>query len=347
MKAPKSGSKALIFLILLWAVLILVGYYYTHKPISPPDAVALFNAVLQLLIAILMVIHAGGVGRQLLSLQDLAPLERVPLQAALGLGILALTWLLVGLLNLYTWWSAWGLLGLGLLVFRRKAWSWITDIATIKSTWDGSPGFGRSLALICGIFASIQLFYALAPPIKWDALMYHLDLPSRYLAAEGFVYIHSNPYWGNPQLAELLYTWGIGLGGLEVANLLGWAFISLLLVGILGTISRWVSPNAAWLAVATMLAGPSIRGLMSWAYVDGLAALFGFATLISTFYWIQKGHLRWLLWSGVFAGFAVFTKLTAAILLPALFLTVLIYHLFPSFFKKTSLPTIKAHDTPS
>jgi hypothetical protein len=333
MKAPKSGSLALIIIIFLWAMLVIVGYYYTHKPVSPTDAAALLKPISQIIIALSLVVLSGGIGRTLLIAAGITPLERVSLQAALGSGILALVWLLIGLLNLYFWWSAWALLGVGLFAFRRQSRLWLFDLAALKSLWKGSSIFARMLTLICTFFSVTQLFFALAPPFKWDALMYHLELPRRYLEAGGFVFIPWNPYWGHPQLAELLYTWGVALGGLEVAQLLGWAFMVLLIFGILGFLSALAGTNAAWLAVAALLAGLSIRGMMSWAYVDGLAALFGFAALISTLYWIEKGHSGWLLWSGVFAGFAVFTKLTAAILLPILILTVLIYHFFPSFFK--------------
>lgn len=77
---------------LLWAALVLVGYYYVHKPIDPAQAAALLRAAFDLALAVAVSGLAGGVGRRLLPAKDFSPLERFALQAALGWGIFGLLW---------------------------------------------------------------------------------------------------------------------------------------------------------------------------------------------------------------------------------------------------------------
>jgi hypothetical protein len=316
MKTPNPRSLGLVLAVFIWLVLVLAGYYYVHKPVTPLQVLSLGRALLDLILTIALVGLAGGVGRRLLTADSLAPLERFALQAALGLGTLALVWLAVGLLGGYRRFIAWGALVLGLVIFRRETLDWLREFESLKDLWRQTSGFGKALGVGSGLLAGGQLLYALAPPVKWDALMYHLQLPRLYLAAGRFEFVPSNPYWGQPQLSEMLYTWGMALRGNETAAILGWMCMGVLLVGILGSLASRTNSTGAWLAVAALLTGYSFRGMMGWAYADGLAALFGFCVLDGLLAWQERGEDRWFLWVGAFAGFALWIKLTAGILLP-------------------------------
>jgi 4-amino-4-deoxy-L-arabinose transferase-like glycosyltransferase len=316
MRTSKPPSLGLILAVFVWMMLVLVGYYYVHKPVTPLQVLALGRAVLDLILAIALVGLAGGVGTRFLTASSLTPLERLVLQAALGLGILALIWLAVGLLGGYRRIISWSMLALGLVIFRRQVLDWLAQLAFLKPLWFGSSKFGKTLGIGGGLLVSTQLLYALAPPVKWDALMYHLQLPRLYLAAGRFQFIPSNPYWGQPHLSEMIYSWGMALRGNETATTMSWMLMAVLLLGILGTLAAWTRLTAGWLAMVALLAGYSFRGMMGWAYADGLAALFGFCVLVSLFAWQEQAADRWLLWVGVFAGFALWSKLTAGILLP-------------------------------
>jgi hypothetical protein len=326
MRTSKPTSLRLILAIFAWMMLVLVGYYYIHKPVTPLQALALGRAVLDLILAIALVGLAGGVGTRLLAASSLTPLECLALQAALGLGILALIWLAVGLLGGYGRIVSWAMLVLGLVIFRRQVLDWLAQLAFLKPLWFGSSKFGKTLGIGGGLLVSIQLLYALAPPVKWDALMYHLQLPRLYLAAGRFEFIPSSPYWGQPQLSEMIYTWGMALRGNETATATSWMLMAVLLLGILGALAARTSPTAGWLAMAALLAGYSFRGMMGWAYADGLAALFGFCVLISLLVWQEQAAQRWLLWVGVFAGFALWSKLTAGILLPLIVAAIFLFN---------------------
>jgi hypothetical protein len=325
MRTFKPGSIGLVITVFAWVMLVLVGYYYVHKPVTPLQVLFLSRAALDVILAMTLVAMAGGMGCRLLTAISLAPLERFALQAALGMGILALLWLVVGLLGGYRPIISWATLVLGVIIFRREILGWLRELASLKHLWSESSKIGKSLGIVSGLLVSGQLLYALAPPLKWDALMYHLQLPRLYLAAGRFEFIPSNPYWGQPQLSEMVYTWAMALRGNETATALSWMLMGVLLLGVLGSLTSRTNPASAWFAVAALLAGYSFRGMMSWAYADGLAALFGLCVLVSLLAWQDRRQERWLLWVGVFAGFALWSKLTAGILLPVVVVAIFLF----------------------
>ena len=210
---------------LVWIIVILVEYYYIHKPISFSQASRLGSALLDLAAVAALSGLAGGVGRRFLPADKLAPLERFALQAALGWGLLGLFWLGVGLLKLYSSWLAWATVIVGWVFCWRHNLAWMGELRSLKLFWASRGRLDRAMALGSVILIAGQLLFALAPPLKWDALVYHLDLPRIYLAEGQFTMVESNPYWGNPQLGEMLYSWSMALRGWETAVVLGWGFM--------------------------------------------------------------------------------------------------------------------------
>ncbi len=299
---------------------MLIGYYFVHKPFSLSQAAAVARALFDLFTALALTGLAGGAGRRLLSARELAPLERFAIQAALGWGLFGLLWLGLGLLGLYSSWIAWALLVIGWALLRRENLGWLNELHALKHLWSGTGRFGKALAVGNVALVGGQLCFALAPPSKWDTLMYHLELPRRYLQAGRFLFLDGNPYWGHPQLGEMLYTWAMALRGWETAGALGWCFVAVLLLGVLGITARRAGATSGCLAVTALLVGLSFRGMLSWAYVDGLAALYGYAVLVALLTTLDNQSRHWYRWAACFAGFALGVKLTAGILLPIIML---------------------------
>jgi hypothetical protein len=317
---PSAPRIARFVIALLWGSAVLIGYYYVHKPVSLPLAAALGRALLDLFAALALTGLAGGAGRRLLPARELTPLERFAIQAALGWGLFGLLWLGLGLLGLYSSWTAWALLVIGWALLRRENLGWLNELHAVKHLWNRAGRFGKALALGNLALVGGQLLFALAPPFKWDTLMYHLELPRRYLQAGRFLFLDGNPYWGHPQLGEMLYTWAMALRGWETAGALGWCFVAVLLLGVWGTTARRAGATSGCLAVTALLVGLSFRGMLSWAYVDGLAALYGCAVLIALLSMLDNRPRHWCRWAACFVGFALGIKLTAGILLPIVML---------------------------
>src|SRR3990170_4171559 len=89
---------------------------------------------------------------------------------------------------------------------------------------------------------SCRSIQALAPPLAWDALVYHLELPRQYLSAGRIVFVESNLFVGFPQLAEMLYTWAMALRSGQTAAVLGWIVGLLALLGTAGAAIRLYGP---------------------------------------------------------------------------------------------------------
>jgi hypothetical protein len=337
MNITRRKNTFLIGLILLWTLLVLSGYYWTHKPVTAENIQPTAAAFLDLLLALSVVTLAGGIGRRILPANPANSMEKIALQAAAGAGILSFLWLLLGLLPLYRSWTAWIVLGVGGILFWKDSLAWLLNFRQFKNIWHESSAFERILAAIILVLLLNQLIFALAPPVKYDALSYHLQLPRQYIDAGRFIFLPQNPYWGQPQLVEMLYTWMMLLFNAQAASVFGWCMGIIVLIGVFGlTMTAYrlyqshihsedksllkANPGrAGWMAVVVLLAGYTVRSMLSWSYVDLFTALFGLGVLSCIMAYLQTRSEAWLLWAGVFVGLAVDVKWTAVVIAVGLY----------------------------
>jgi hypothetical protein len=301
-------------LVLLWLFVVLGLYYAAHKPFTPSEVLRLLQAVGQLACAVALATLMGGLGRRLFPLSTLSSLERLALQTALGAGFTALATLVIGATLGVTRWLL-GLSGVVLLiVLRRDAWAWLKEWQALKPLWDSATRGGRVVAVGSGALILSALWFALAPPLEWDALVYHLLLPRVYLS-EGRI---GDVPWllrsGLPQNGEMLYTWAMAWGGAEAATALGWVLSVIALAGLLGWLSRVLDARAAWVGIGALLIGQSVWQGMAWGYVDWLVMLYGIGTLIVLHAWCQHHDPNWLSLAGVMVGLGLGVKYTAGVL---------------------------------
>jgi hypothetical protein len=307
--------KALGLLSFLWLAALTIAYYVTHKPFTPEIALSVALTVWRFSLALILTMIAGGLGRWLTPNLSIYPLTRLSLQAALGLGSLSLLWLALGAAGGLRPLVGWGITLLLLVAFGRSALGWLQDWGKLTDAWSGASRLDKFLA---GCLAFILLFSfveALAPPVRFDALVYHLALPQRYLSQGRFVYIPEIMFWGMPQTGEMIYTWGMLLGGVHVATLAGWLFGVIAVIGIWGVAYESLGRHAAWVSVTALVSGSSLATSLSWGYVDWFVILFGTAWLVAWMLWIEQRMLLHLGLAGVLAGMAFGTKYTAGILL--------------------------------
>jgi hypothetical protein len=300
---------------LAWLAGSLALYYASHKPFTPLMLIGVGRAAWQFLVAFVLVTLAGGIGSWCYPGKLCHPLERLALQAALGLGLISLGVLLVGTaggFNLLL--GCLALLSL-LVLFRKPALGWLREWAALVSLWRSSGRLGRWIAVFSLMILGITLTVALAPPLQFDTQVYHLALPRLYLLQGRFSYVPQIMFWGMPQTGEMLYTWAMLLGGNQAAVVMGWLAGLLALVGLLGICVRRLCVDSSWVSIAAMLAGVSWSMTLYWGYIDWLAALFGVAFLIVLSQWLEQGQRSDLLFAGALAGMAMGVKYTAVILL--------------------------------
>ena len=201
------------FAIVLWLIAATGAYYIFHKPVGPGLALNLFLAAGRLAAGLALISLAGAAGRRLSPALPLRPAARVAVHAALGLGVLSILWLLVGSSLGFSTPAAWVLLLALAAFFRRDLGAWWRDGADLVRLFKGGDSFARLTAALSLFGLAAVLITAAAPPLKFDALVYHLALPQTYLEAGRFIAVPDNVFWGMPQLGEMLYTWVLALTG--------------------------------------------------------------------------------------------------------------------------------------
>lgn len=310
----ESPNKYLGYLTFAGLFALVAAYYIVHKPITPARTQALVEAVWAVVVALSITTIAGGVGRSVLRLENLNPPVRLPIQAGLGFGLIGIAGLLVGGLGGFTRPVAWVLLLTGLIALRRQAAGWWKDWSCLAASLRDLDGTCRAIGLLCLVILFMTGASTLAPPLKFDTLVYHLSLPRHYSESAGINYIGENIFWGMPQTGEMTFTWAMLLSGDTSATLMGWMWGFLTIVGLFGFIGAKFGKRAAFVGVASLFSGYSISAGLSWGYVDWLAMLFGTGFLLSLVEYRQERNRIWLITSAAFAGFTLGTKYTGGLL---------------------------------
>ncbi len=316
-----SQRRLIVALVLVGATAsALAVYYRLHKPFGAGQALALAQSAFNLAVAGWLTWLAGGLGRRVLRRLDApSPGERVLLHTAFGWGLMALAMLGLGLARLYQWAVIWGLaLAITFWVWRASA-AWARDMGdTLRALWPRGRA-ERLAGAIVVVLLALGLLRALAPPVMWDALVYHLVLPERYVEARGvwLAFRDFSLFSGMPQISEMLYTAALLLpgpladGGLIAAQTLGWAFGAVMVLGAAALAQR-LSLSGVW-AAAFLLSSFSIVLSLAWAYADLLPMLFAAAMLAALYRWREEPAQGWLLLAGILGGLAWGGKYTGVI----------------------------------
>jgi len=184
------------------------------------------------------------------------------------------------------------------------------DLASLPPPWRIFIPTVLAIALWHGLMT------ALAPPIEWDTLAYHLALPKLYLMDKS---IHSIPWmihqhW--PHLTEIFYGVALALKSDNLAGLFHWFVSSLVLLWIWHTAHVYLNNRAAWVAIAFMGCQTLFLRFSGTAHCDAVLTLFYLLACTAVWRGISEGDWRLSLIGGVFSGFAVLTKLIGIVLVP-------------------------------
>ncbi|HAD06494.1 MAG TPA: hypothetical protein DCE76_04975 [Anaerolineaceae bacterium] len=305
----KRNSTLLTALAAFLIPLVVIAFYYvTHKPFDASFALAFSLMVWRILLAGIILTFAGGLGVCLLPPLPLHPLATMTVQAVFGLGLSAGLILLIGSLIGVQVGLFGALLVGGMVVLRRSIRIWLRQWLCWKEVLQTSTAGERWMGILIGVALISPLWTALAPPAKYDALVYHLTMPQAYLTAGRIIHLPWLMMSGYPQNAEMLYLLALALGGAPAATVLGWGFALLGLCGLLGwLLTNWDS-RAAWAGCAALFAGSTLVFSSGWGYVDWLGLLFGLACLISFDLWRKDPQPIYLWLAGALAGMAIGTK---------------------------------------
>jgi hypothetical protein len=187
------------------------------------------------------------------------------------------------------------------------------NIFSSQQQEDGLKNMAQSFL---GLLVLLSIGLALAPAFATDALVYHLAIPKAFLQAGGLVNLPNNTYSFFPQQIEMLYLFALALGSDSLAQLTGLGVVFLLLFALWQYSKQKVGESYAWLTPLIFISTPTFFSVASSAYVDLQAAAYVFLAFYSWENGCTRKQPAWFFLMTLFAGAAVATQLTTAIILP-------------------------------
>ena len=276
-----------------------------------------------LLVAAATLLLAAGVGRAALRHLDVAPhgrLERLLLSIALGLGLVANVVLVLGLLGLLQASAiAATLIGVALLVgadLGRVVHELPDLIRALRAARSSLRSGDRVLALLIPlgeVLVLVVLVQALAPPIGYDALMYHLHGSKRFLELGRLALLPDVQQANMPFTIDLLYLVGLAFGSDSAANVLHLSFALLTTAATFHFGRTYLGERVGWIAAATMLSTTLFSVYAPLANIDYGLALFDFLAVLAFARWLTDRRPGWLVVAGSLVGFALGSKYLGAL----------------------------------
>jgi hypothetical protein len=171
--------------------------------------------------------------------------------------------------------------------------------------------FSIACCAILLIAALATLTSALAPPTAGDALCYHLEIPKRFVEQGTISYLPLTDNSLFPFHMEMLYTLGLLFGTPVLAQLMHWLIGVLFALAVVELAALCVGRRAAWWAAVVACLVPGVTNQMTAPLNDLAVALFCTLMLTAWVRWLGSESRSWLASAGLWAGFAIGTKLVA------------------------------------
>ena len=240
-------------------------------------------------------------------------LERSVVTVPLGIGLLALTQLTVALLGHFNRTTSW----LILAAFTIPAAAGLRSAFRTQTT--KRIGVHPLLVLpICWLFF-LNLLWAMAPEVQFDATSVHLAVPRLYLEHGGVFdlnyFFHS--YFAH--LLDMVFGLCLAIGGLSsgpiVAKFLILAFGLIATYGVFAIgLTLFSAEVGAWAALI-FYSTPLVIWSSGTTYMDLAETCFIVASIVAFIRWFETGSVGWLAACGWTGGVATGTKLHALTLL--------------------------------
>ncbi len=318
---------ALSFVFILWMGSLLAAFFIVQKP----DAMMVANGIASLIetigLVFLFTLAGTSIG-YLIFAQSSLQIESTPrllISTGIGMGILGVLgfgFAVIGqarpifLLILLIAAPLFALINRSLSSARNDFRQMILDL---KDSAKSAPAWITWFALLAGM---LTFFLALAPPVEaFDALFYHLVLPTWWLKDGGLRLVNMPHYWF-PSLAEGMFLFPLAFGKDSVPQLIHFVFALLTMLMAWDWTRKLWNPKASWWTMAIFLSMPSLTWLAAWAYTDLALTFYSLAVLYALWKWKTTSDQRWLILCGVMIGFAMGIKYTSFILPVAVFVVI-------------------------
>ncbi len=310
-----------LMVIVAVAFLALIGArtVWPERSMTALGPVALWDHFFTLALAAFVTLAAYGLGALLLKRLQLGLSYRCPeyvlFSCATGLGGLGVLLFGMGVVGLFRPLPIVGLIGLTLLAGRRH---WANALPRIPSVtrrvicrFRGASPMGKlAYGMIAAALGS-SLLHALTPPWSFDALMYHLEAPQRYLEAGRLLLLPDIWQANGPMGIELLYAIGLAFGSATFARVVHWLLTALLMLGAYCLARRLLGEREAEIAAIVIAAIPILPVWGSIANIDSGWALFESLAIYAIVVWASARKAGWLRLAAVFTGLNLTTKYLA------------------------------------
>jgi hypothetical protein len=313
-------KKYIGVLFLLWTGILIVLYYVVQKPGLLNIMAGLLDTLWTILVAVLLLFNAYGLGRRILrgiKFDGSDPVDCLLLGSGIGLGTLGLLGLLFAVLHLAnaTILTIFQIVLAIFFLFRGDAGKLGADLRTLAIEIHVSfSQYSSFTKFVLGLSALLSFLLTLVPPFEaFDALLYHLTLPATILKNGGLLAINNSPFW-HPGLTENVYLWALGMGSERAAQILHFAWtLSAVLLLWNWSVKIWGS-EIGRKTLLLIVAIPSLVMLASWAYADMSLVYYSVAALYAITRYRTTGSSPWLFIAGIMSGFAMGIKYTSFVL---------------------------------
>jgi len=331
----KPGNNNLLGFVSLAILLFTVlGYTYYHQLLGDNDLNGILAASWQIFTAAMLTTIAGGIGERLLTRSALTGLSRLAVAAAAGFIFLSTGILLIGA-TVGTGLPVFGFcLLLLLVIFGKDILKWLRNLSSIQALVNNN--YDKTILIIAALILVANLINALAPPLEFDALVYHFAIPATFLQQGRIIYLNNNIFWGMPMQTEMLYLPIARLAGMESAAALNVFVGAITIAGMVEFVNSKFNSSIAWTSAAALLAGTSLSLSLSTGYVDWLSMLFCLAAIHLIDNWLERKEMNSLLLGGMFCAGLLGAKYSAGIVVIGI-LSILIIADFHRFSRKTFL----------
>lgn len=252
----------------------------------------------------------------------LSGVERVVFALAVGLSGVSLFTLVVGLFGGLQ--SAWCYVAAAIAVAIATAWTSVKRVraATVKATVTELDWSGSSMALCLVVpFVAVLFLGSLLPPIDFDVLEYHLQVPKEWYQQGSITFLSHNVYGNMPLGAEILslpamallpgedsWWWGALVGKLLIAG-----FAPITALGIYAAGKRFAGMTAGAVGALVYISTPWVAVVSMNGLIDGVLACYLFLSVYAFAIWQSDGKTSrgLILLSGFLAGSALACKYPA------------------------------------
>ena len=236
--------------------------------------------------------------------------ELISFSMAIGIGLISYLVFAVGMAGRLYAWVVILLFGLLAILCLREL-RFIFLLMLKKCSQFKLPRFSLFswiLLAILLIHIIFNFFTSLAPPTHGDALRYHLKLPSIYVSNHEIIPVFWNQYSAFPSISGMIFTVGAVFENLIFPGVFVFCLSIMILVTLYSFVIRYLGDKYLLPVITACYCFPMMTALSSPPLDYLFLTLFSLLSVYALMNWYRTDSVKWLIISGLMAGFAMASK---------------------------------------